>query len=180
MSIFENPNYISLFNIKAQDGTYWNGRAYMSSKKYSMSFATARSESTIYFEARNDEATKVVIDGFTDQNILSSETKIRNPHYKTSFRISSASFLHRIMKKNKIFNISCNDEKIRTFLASSPTLKQTFEMANNSSDLSPEILAKYDVSDNSYVLKINYLTKEKNEQLILLTIDFIKEISDKI
>ncbi|WP_338648148.1 hypothetical protein V5J73_05420 [Flavobacterium sp. KS-LB2] len=180
MSIFENPNYISLFNIKAQESSYWNGRAYMSSEKYSMSFATPRSESTIYFEARNNEATRVGIDGFTDQNILSSETKIRNPHYKTSFRIGSASFLHKIMGKNKAFDISCNDEKLKTVLASSSTLKQIFEIANSSSDLSPDILAEYDRNDNSYVLKINYLTKEKNEQLILLAIDFLTETSEKI
>ena len=180
MSIFQNQDYISLFNIKTQESSYWNGRAYMYSEKYSMFFVTPRSESTIYFEARNNEATKVGIDGFTDQNILSSETKIRNAHYKTTFRIGSAGFLHKIMGKNKLFNVYCNDQKLKTVLASSSTLKQIFEIANSSSDLSPDILAEYNENDNWYVLKINYLTKEKNDKLILSVIDFIKEISAKI
>jgi hypothetical protein len=179
MKILDHPE-ISQLDFKVTNGTYWNGKAQMPIESVIILLKTSNSETRINYEERTGEFTKVTIAGYVDENIFASETKIKNPIIKSSFEISAIGSIEKIFHRNESFKISTNNIELKKLLSESLLLKCIFEVVENSSDLSPELSGNFENESNEYCIKINYLTKTKNEELIILMIKFIEEISIKI
>ena len=179
MKLLDHPE-ISQLEFKVTNDTYWNGKAQMPIETAVILLKSSNSETKINYEERTGEFTKVTIAGFVDQNIFASKTKIKNPTIKSSFKISAIGSIEKIFNRNKSFKISTNNSELKKLLSGSALLKSIFKLVENSSDLSPELSGNFENEANEYCIQINYVTKTRSEELIILMIKWIEEISTKI
>lgn len=179
MTILDNPE-ISEYKIEFNSETYWNGKAYMPIEISKIFIETANSRTIIRYEERFGEYTKSNILGREDENVFNSITNISNAKHKHPFKIKTTSLLRKLLSNDGVIKIETSDKVLKEMLEAYPGLIQIFKIADEHSDFDPDIIGTFNKSTEEFTIEINYLTRTKNDQIILLMIDFIKFISSKI
>lgn len=164
--------------LKSQS-KWWNGHAFLPLHKYHFSYEYEGGIIVVDYEFRQSEFIKAsILQGvYSDRHIcyISCRKYIKGSFPK--FTISERSIASKLFIKNSdnLFSIRCKDSLLSERLKQNKLLNKIFAVAEESSEFSPLIRGFQDKSGH-YVITIGYNTQQKNEECLILLIDFCKEL----
>lgn len=182
-SFFEELEYSENGILSKTQHRWYNGNGYFPLTTYKISFDYLYSTFVIDYEYRGSQFKKPNFIGggaFGDRHICQVVCSFESGEIQApKFKVSGRNILEKVFRRKKLpFHAKCKDSEILKILKANPELLHIFNTSESSADFFPLIIGEHDKMSSKYIIRVNYNTVERRDDILFSVIIFVKNIID--